>query len=155
MGWQNFMVRYHDIKLKLNNFGAFIVHQEAVVQWFSCLDRFPRASSHLIPRCAKGRTMTATLWLASALACAQVGLPSEHVAVNAPQDDSRPAENIPPARSAVSKIVDVTVYQGQALVTREVSVPAGDGTVELVVTPCPRKRSTAHFTARAPMAFAY
>ena len=31
----------------------------------------------------------------------------------------------------------VTVYQGQALVTREVSVPEGDGTVELVVTPLP------------------
>ena len=29
------------------------------------------------------------------------------------------------------------MYQGQALVTREVSVPEGDGTVELVVTPLP------------------
>ncbi len=31
----------------------------------------------------------------------------------------------------------VTVYQGQALVTREVSVPGGAGVVELVVTPLP------------------
>ena len=31
----------------------------------------------------------------------------------------------------------MTVYQGQALVTREVSVPEGDGTIELVVTPLP------------------
>ena len=31
----------------------------------------------------------------------------------------------------------VTVYQEQALVTREVSVPQGEGTVELVVTPLP------------------
>jgi Domain of unknown function (DUF4139)/N-terminal domain of unknown function (DUF4140) len=33
--------------------------------------------------------------------------------------------------------VAVTVYRGQALVTREVSVPEGDGTAELVVTPMP------------------
>ena len=44
---------------------------------------------------------------------------------------------MPPPRPAASKITDVTVYQGQALVTREVSVPEGDGTVELVVTPLP------------------
>ena len=36
-----------------------------------------------------------------------------------------------------SQITAVTVYQGQALVTREVSVPEGDGTIELVVTPLP------------------
>ena len=40
-------------------------------------------------------------------------------------------------RPATSRIVAVTVYQGQALVTREVSVPEGAGTIELVVTPLP------------------
>ena len=44
---------------------------------------------------------------------------------------------MPPPRPAASKITDVTVYQGQALVTREVVVPEGDGTVEIVVTPMP------------------
>ncbi len=36
-----------------------------------------------------------------------------------------------------SKITDVTVYQGQALVTREVKVPEGEGTLELLVSPLP------------------
>jgi hypothetical protein len=36
-----------------------------------------------------------------------------------------------------SRIVAVTVYQNTALVTREVDVPEGAGTVELVVTPLP------------------
>ncbi len=81
--------------------------------------------------------MTASLWLAAALACAQVGPTVEPVAANPTQDVSRQAENVPAPRPAASKVTDVTVYQGQALVTREVSVPEGDGTVELVVTPLP------------------
>ncbi len=48
-----------------------------------------------------------------------------------------PLENLPPPRPAASTITDVTVYQGQALVTRAVTVPEGDGTIELVVTPLP------------------
>jgi hypothetical protein len=81
--------------------------------------------------------MTASLWLAAALACAQIGQTVEPVPASPAQDVSSQAESMPPPRPAVSKITDVTVYQGQALVTREVSVPDGDGTVELVVTPLP------------------
>ena len=44
-----------------------------------------------------------------------------------------------PPHPATSRITDVTVYQGQAMVTREVSVPEGDGTLELVVTPLPEQ----------------
>lgn len=62
--------------------------------------------------------MTASPWLVALLACAQA-----------------PGE--PPSQPAASKIVAVTVYQGQALVTREVAVPPGAGTVELVVSPLP------------------
>jgi hypothetical protein len=62
------------------------------------------------------------LGLVAGLACAQLG-PT--------------VENVPPPRPATSKVVAVTVYRGQALVTREVTVPEGDGTVELVVTPMP------------------
>jgi uncharacterized protein (TIGR02231 family) len=40
---------------------------------------------------------------------------------------------------AVSRIADVTVYQGQALVTREVTVPEGEGTVEVTVGPLPER----------------
>jgi hypothetical protein len=81
--------------------------------------------------------MTASLWLVAGLACAQLGPTAEPAPTTPDQDARRPAENIPPPRPAASKIVAVTVYRGQALVTREVSVPEGDGTVELVVTPMP------------------
>jgi uncharacterized protein (TIGR02231 family) len=46
----------------------------------------------------------------------------------------RPADQ---ARIATSRITHVTVYQSDALVTREVDVPEGVGTMELVVTPLP------------------
>ena len=71
--------------------------------------------------------MTPSLWLAAVLACAQLG-GSGYV---------KPPEDVPTPRPAASRIVAVTVYQGQALVTREVSVPEGLGVVELVVTPMP------------------
>ncbi len=41
------------------------------------------------------------------------------------------------AKTAVSRVTAVTVYQGNALVTREVDIPEGRGLVELVVTPLP------------------
>jgi hypothetical protein len=47
------------------------------------------------------------------------------------------SEITPPPRLTASRIVAATVYQDQALVTREVKVPKGQGTVELVVTPLP------------------
>src|SRR5206468_2078945 len=42
-----------------------------------------------------------------------------------------------PPKSAPSRVAAVTVYQGNALVTREVDVPEGRGLVEVVVTPLP------------------
>ncbi len=52
------------------------------------------------------------------------------------------AQTAPPAKpdalaAAASRIVAVTVYQASALVAREVAVPAGAGTVELVVPALP------------------
>jgi uncharacterized protein (TIGR02231 family) len=50
------------------------------------------------------------------------------------------ARDAPPAarpKLATSRISAVTVYPNGALVTREVDVPEGDGTVELTVTPLP------------------
>jgi hypothetical protein len=81
--------------------------------------------------------MTASLWLVAGLACAQLGPSGEQTGANSPQGAARQAEDVPAPRPAASKIVAVTVYQGQALVTREVSVPEGDGTFELAVTPLP------------------
>jgi Domain of unknown function (DUF4139)/N-terminal domain of unknown function (DUF4140) len=85
--------------------------------------------------------MNAPFWLAAGLACAQLGPIVEFSPPTARQDAAKAAEvtpsTAPPPRPAPSKIVAVTVYQGQALVTREVVVPEGAGTVELVVTPLP------------------
>jgi hypothetical protein len=46
-----------------------------------------------------------------------------------------PAEQSP--KIAASKIIHVTVYPNSALITREVELPAGTGTVEVVVNPLP------------------
>jgi hypothetical protein len=54
-------------------------------------------------------------------------------------DRPEPAKAETPPRVAVSRITHVTVYPDSALVTREVEVPAGAGTVELVVTPLPER----------------
>jgi hypothetical protein len=81
--------------------------------------------------------MIASLWLVAGLACAQADAPAGPNPADLARDARRPVENAPPPRPATSKIAAVTVYQGQALVTREVSVPEGDGTIELVVTPLP------------------
>jgi Domain of unknown function (DUF4139)/N-terminal domain of unknown function (DUF4140) len=81
--------------------------------------------------------MTACLWLVAALMCAQDGPPAEPPVADLAQVAAAPDAIVPPPRPAASKITDVTVYQGQALVTREVIVPEGDGTIELVVSPLP------------------
>lgn len=48
------------------------------------------------------------------------------------------SESVPlPTKPAASKIVHVTVYQNTALVTREVEVPEGEGSMEVVVNPLP------------------
>jgi hypothetical protein len=57
-------------------------------------------------------------------------------------DAASPRKTEPPARPGVphvapSRVAHVTVYQNNALVTREVDVPAGTGTFEVVVTPLP------------------
>jgi hypothetical protein len=81
--------------------------------------------------------MNSSFWLMAGLACASLGPLDEPAPAQGSPDARAQAENMPRSRTAASRITDVTVYQGQALVTREVSVPEGDGTVELVVTPLP------------------
>jgi uncharacterized protein (TIGR02231 family) len=48
-----------------------------------------------------------------------------------------PASANPNAKAVTSRVVGVTVYPNSALVTREVDVPAGAGTMELNVRPLP------------------
>ena len=81
--------------------------------------------------------MTASFALVAASVCAQVEQSTESTAANSRQNAAKEAETAQSPRAAASLITDVTVYQGQALVIREVTVPAGEGTVELVVTPLP------------------
>ncbi len=81
--------------------------------------------------------MNATFWLAAGLACAGLGAPVEQATPQPAQDALAQIDSGPPPRPVASKIADVTVYQGQALVTREVNVPEGEGTLELIVTPLP------------------
>src|SRR3954470_24300306 len=54
-----------------------------------------------------------------------------------PPPTTRPVE--PPQKVAASRIVAATVYQGTALVTREVDVPEGQNLVEFVVSPLPEQ----------------
>ena len=63
-----------------------------------------------------------------------------------PQEAPAPAaaQKESPPKIAASKITNVTVYPSNALVTREVEVPAGTGTMELVVSPLPER--TVHST---------
>lgn len=75
------------------------------------------------------------LFLCSATAGAQEPAPEAADAERLPQPAFAGAEAVvKPARSRVSA---VTVYQGNALVSREVEVPVGKGLTEVVVTPLP------------------
>lgn len=48
-------------------------------------------------------------------------------------------EDVPAPKATPSRVATVTIYQGNALVTREVDVPEGKGVVEMVVTPLPAR----------------
>lgn len=89
---------------------------------------------------------TSCRWLAAILfsACAPVWADSP--APGAAGQQEPPATAVPgaaaapetaAAKAAPSRVTAVTVYQGNALVTREVSVGAGKGLVEIVVNPLP------------------
>jgi uncharacterized protein (TIGR02231 family) len=74
-------------------------------------------------------------------------LMARHLLANPPDDRDPPvkAEKVageaapaaPGMKTVVSRVNAVTVYPNSALVTREVEVPAGTGTLELTVTPLP------------------
>src|SRR4051794_35666487 len=51
--------------------------------------------------------------------------------------EARKKEAAPALKLAPSRIDHVTVYQNNALVTREVDAPEGTGILELVVSPLP------------------
>ena len=57
--------------------------------------------------------------------------------VKAARNGDKPAKDEAPPKTAASRIAQVTVYPNSALVTREVEVPAGIGSMELVVNPLP------------------
>src|SRR5260370_37593528 len=59
------------------------------------------------------------------------------VLMHSARADAKKTEAAPAIKIAASRIVHVTVYQNNALVTREVDVPESKGTLELVVSPLP------------------
>ena len=79
--------------------------------------------------------LTAVLIFCPATAPAQE--PPEAEAAALVRVDQPPAAADAPSRPAPSRVTAVTVYQDNALVTREVDVPEGKGLVEVVVTPLP------------------
>ena len=89
----------------------------------------------------------AAVWMTTAA----LGLSSSEP-VQAGQE-SAPAE-AGPAKTAMSRVTAVTVYQGNALVTREVDVPAGEAWSRSSSRRCRLKRSTARSMPKGPTAFA-
>ena len=81
-------------------------------------------------------TLTTFLLVMTAPAFAQFPDPDEPDSL---VDESDAVVDAPPPDPAESKVVEVTVYPGTALVTREVQVPAGEGVAELIVTPLPAR----------------
>lgn len=100
---------------------------------------------------------TAWKWLVAGIvststAHAQFGPPPSGPTAESPPPASPPAaaptpvpapapvvEDIPAPKATPSRVAAVTIYQGNALVTREVDVPEGKGVVEMVVTPLPAR----------------
>lgn len=89
------------------------------------------------------RSMTRR-WSAAILAIATVMLPGGAglLAQEGPPEEGE-------RRAAESRIVAVTVYQGTALVTREVAVPAEAGTFDVVVSPLPPEAIDGSFYTEA------
>jgi hypothetical protein len=79
----------------------------------------------------------ALLLALGAAGTALVGRADNHREAAAPAPAPAPKKDPEAAKMAASRIRQVTVYQNTALVTRDVEVPPGTGTLELVVTPLP------------------
>jgi hypothetical protein len=72
-------------------------------------------------------------------ACAVLSVAGVAVMLYARDAEVAKKADVAGPKTAFSKITAVTVYPNSALVTREVDVPAGTGTIELVVTPLPQR----------------
>jgi hypothetical protein len=86
--------------------------------------------------------MTPSKWLATILVVGcTTSLPRNSSLAHEAQNEPTASPALSPAtaapKSAPSRVTAVTVYQGNALVTREVNVAEGKGLVEIVVTPLP------------------
>src|SRR6185369_9542589 len=93
----------------------------------------------LVPPASKENSMKKRLYLSlGSVVCLGAGALALTLLTGAAEPKG-PAADAP--KGANSRIVAVTVYQPNALVTREVDVPEGAGLVELVVTPLPESVS--------------
>ena len=78
------------------------------------------------------------LVIASLVLCCTTAWAQEQTKAAPRPDNAAPAEQHGArAQGGPSRVTAVTVYQGNALVTRVVDVPDGKGLVEIVVTPLP------------------
>jgi uncharacterized protein (TIGR02231 family) len=75
----------------------------------------------------------------SSTALAQAPSPPNAAPAPVQAPEAPQVEDVAAPRPASSRVSSVTVYQGSALVTREVIVPEGKGASELVVTPLPAR----------------
>jgi hypothetical protein len=105
---------------------------------FLALKEFPM-QRRLIVRLAAAAVVPAALGAGLAVAM----MPAQERPPTRTPDAATPKRAEPPARPGVphaapSRVTQVTVYQNSALVTRQVDVPDGAGTFELVVTPLPQ-----------------
>src|SRR5207247_766276 len=101
----------------------------------------PAASTARPTRCCpSGTPIAARSWARSAPPRTR----KSGASPSAPTGAAEPRAAADAAKSATSRIVAVTVYQPNALVTREVDVPEGAGIMELVVTPLPEAANEGH-----------
>jgi hypothetical protein len=76
-------------------------------------------------------------WYLGSAAVVSLGLAAAFLVLSSKAQEAQPGEKQAASKLAKSKIDRVTVYPNNALVTREVEVPAGNGLIELVVSPMP------------------
>src|SRR5262245_5157668 len=123
--------------------GCCSAHSRANCAWRACADLLRCLSTFAIPFLFpnRSRAMKRLALLAGSLALCAGGLALLLYArpgnATAPPVNGKAKAEAPP-KMATSRITQVTVYPDSALVTREVEVPAGEGVMELVVSPLPQ-----------------
>jgi hypothetical protein len=78
-------------------------------------------------------------WYLGSAAVLSVGIAATIMILSSKAQEAQPGDKAAASKNASSRIDKVVVYPNSALVTREVQVPAGNGLIELVVSPMPEQ----------------